>query len=139
MVRTAPNKREYGGYHPEFKFGHGLSFSEFNVTELKLSTDTLSKNEKIKISFKVKNNGTTDGAKYIDVFVKDHYASLAPDVKNLKDFTKVFIKAGLEKEVVLEMDKNDLFFYDKEGKEILEKGNFTILVEGEGKTFYFKD
>ena len=139
MVRTAPNKRVYGGYHPEFEFGHGLSYSEYAISELKLSTDTLLKNEELKISFVVKNNGSMDGTKNIDLFVKDHYASLSPDVKNLKDFTKVFLMAGQEKEVVFEVDKNDLFFYNKNGKELLEEGDFTISIEDKSKSFYFKD
>ena len=126
-------------YHPEFEFGHGLSYSEYAISELKLSTDTLLKNEELKISFVVKNKGSMDGTKNIDLFVKDHYASLAPDVKNLKDFTKVFLKAGQEKEVVFEVDKNDLFFYNKNGKELLEEGDFTISVEDKSKSFYFKD
>mgnify|MGYP001173766259 FL=1 len=139
MVRTAPNKRKYGGYHPEFEFGHGLSYSEFAISELILSTDTLQKNKELKISFIVKNNGSMDGTKNIDLFVKDHYASLAPDVKNLKNFTKVFLKAGEEKEVVFEVDKNDLFFYNKNGKELLEEGDFTILIEDKSRSFYFKN
>ena len=139
MVRTAPNKRKYGGYHPEFEFGYGLSYSEFAISELILSTDTLQKNKELKISFIVKNNGSMDGTKNIDLFVKDHYASLAPDVKNLKNFTKVFIKAGEEKEVVFEIDKNDLFFYNKNGKELLEEGDFTILIEDKSRSFYFKN
>ena len=139
MVRTAPNKRKYGGYHPEFEFGYGLSYSEFAISELILSTDTLQKNKELKISFIVKNNGSMDGTKNIDLFVKDHYASLAPDVKNLKNFTKVFLKAGEEKEVVFEVDKNDLFFYNKNGKELLEEGDFTILIEDKSRSFYFKN
>ena len=139
MVRTAPNKRKYGGYHPEFEFGYGLSYSEFAISELILSTDTLQKNKELKISFIVKNNGSMDGTKNIDLFVKDHYASLAPDVKNLKNFTKVFLKAGEEKEVVFEVDKNDLFFYNKNGKELLEEGDFTILIEDKSRSFYYKN
>ena len=139
MVRTAPNKRKYGGYHPEFEFGYGLSYSEFAISELILSTDTLQKNKELKISFIVKNNGSMDGTKNIDLFVKDHYASLAPDVKNLKNFTKVFLKAGEEKEVVFEIDKNDLFFYNKNGKELLEEGDFSILIEDKSRSFYFKN
>ena len=93
MVRTAPNKRKYGGYHPEFEFGDGLSYSNFDITDFKLSTDTLVGNDKIIVSFSVKNSGNIDGTKNIDVFVSDHYASLAPDVRNLKAFSSVLLKA----------------------------------------------
>ena len=137
MIRTAPNKRKYGGYNPEFKFGDGLSYSNFSVSELKLSKDTLIKSEKINVSFLVTNYGLIDGNKNIDMFIKDHFASLAPDVKNLKGFKKVFLKAGEKKTINFEIDKNDLFFYDENGVKLFEEGIFSIQIEDEIKSFYF--
>jgi beta-glucosidase len=138
MVRTAPNKRKYGGYHPEFEFGSGLNYAEFSISDLKLSTDTLIENEKIEVSFTVENLSKIEGTKNIDVFVKDHYASLAPDVKNLKYFVKVFLKAGQKDEITLQLDKNDLFFFNDKGEKLIEEGGFSILIEDESKSFYLK-
>jgi beta-glucosidase len=138
MVRTAPNKRKYGGYHPEFEFGSGLNYAEFSISDLKLSTDTLIENEKIEVSFTVENLSKIEGTKNIDVFVKDHYASLAPDVKNLKYFVKVFLKAGQKDEITLQLDKNDLFFFNDKGEKLIEEGGFSILIENESKSFYLK-
>lgn len=138
MVRTAPNKRKYGGYHPEFEFGSGLNYAEFSISDLKLSTDTLIENKKIEVSFTIENLSNIDGAKNIDVFVKDHYASLAPDVKNLKYFTKVLLKAGQKDEITLQLDKNDLFFFNEKGEKLLEEGEFSILIENESQSFYLK-
>ena len=138
MVRTAPNKRKYGGYHPEFEFGSGLNYAEFSISDLKLSTDTLIENEKIDVSFTVENLSKIEGTKNIDVFVKDHYASLAPDVKNLKYFVKVFLKAGQKDEITLQLDKNDLFFFNDKGEKLIEEGGFSILIENESKSFYLK-
>ena len=137
MVRTAPNKRKYGGYHPEFEFGDGLSYSNFDITDFKLSSDTLVGNDKIIASFSVKNSGNFDGTKNIDVFVSDHYASLAPDVRNLKAFSSVFLKAGEQKQVNIELDKENLFFYNKKGKKLLENGDFSISVDNQTKSFYY--
>ena len=137
MVRTAPNKRKYGGYHPEFEFGDGLSYSNFDITDFKLSSDTLVGNDKIIASFSVKNSGNFNGTKNIDVFVSDHYASLAPDVRNLKAFSSVFLKPGEQKQVNVELDKENLFFYNKKGKKLLENGDFSISVDNETKSFYY--
>ena len=137
MVRTAPNKRKYGGYHPEFEFGDGLSYSNFDITDFKLSTDTLVGNDKIIASFSVKNSGNLDGTKNIDVFVSDHYASLAPDVRNLKAFSSVLLKAGEQKQVKVELDKENLFFYNKKGERLLENGDFSISVHNQTKSFYY--
>ena len=136
MVRTAPNKKTYGGYHPAFKFGDGLSYSDFVISNFKLSADTINVDEKIQISFQLKNNSERDGTKNIDVFIKDHYASLAPDVRNLKYFTKVSLKAGAQKEVRIDLDKNDLFFFNSKGEKVLEEGSFSVFVEEQNATFY---
>jgi beta-glucosidase len=139
MVRTAPNKKTYGGYHPAFKFGAGLSYSDFAISNFKLSADTINVDEKIQISFQLKNNSKRDGTKNIDVFIKDHYASLAPDVRNLKYFTKVFLKAGAQKEVRIDLDKNDLFFFNSRGEKLLEEGSFSVFIEDQNAAFYLKE
>ena len=87
---------------------------------------------------KIKNNGERDGTKNIDVFIKDDYASLAPDVKNLKYFTKVFLKAGAQREVRIDLDKNDLFFFNSKGERLLEEGSFSVFIEDQHETFYLK-
>jgi beta-glucosidase len=139
MVRTAPNKKIYGGYHPAFKFGEGLSYSDFSISNFKLNADTIAADEKLQISFQLKNNSELDGTKNIDVFINDHYASLAPDVKNLKDFTKVFLKGGAQKEVRMELDRDDLFFFNAKGEKLLEEGSFSVFIGDQKATFYLKN
>jgi beta-glucosidase len=139
MVRTAPNKKIYGGYHPAFKFGEGLSYSDFSISNFKLNADTIAADEKLQISFQLKNNSELDGTKNIDVFINDHYASLAPDVKNLKDFTKVFLKGGSQKEVRMELDRDDLFFFNAKGEKLLEEGSFSVFIGDQKATFYLKN
>ena len=94
-------------------------------------------NDKIIASFSVKNSGNFDGTKNIDVFVSDHYASLAPDVRNLKAFSSVLLKAGEQKQVKVELDKENLFFYNKKGERLLENGDFSISVHNQTKSFYY--
>ena len=82
MVRTAPNKKTYGGYHPAFKFGDGLSYSDFSISDFKLNSDTISGDEKLQISFQLKNNSDVDGTKNIDVFIKDHFVQKSRILKS---------------------------------------------------------
>ena len=138
MVRTAPNKKIYGGYHPAFKFGEGLSYSDFSISDFKLNSDTISGDEKLQVSFQLKNNSNLDGTKNIDVFIQDHFASLAPDVMNLKAITKVFLKGGDQKEVTITLDKADLFFFNAYGEKLLEEGFFSVLIEDQNQSFYYK-
>ena len=137
MVRTAPNKRKYGGYNPAFKFGHGLNYTEFSISNLNLSTDTLKGDEKIKVTFSITNKGSMDGLKNIDIFIKDHYASLAPDVRNLKGFKSAFVKTGETRKLSIEFNKEDLFFYNESGDKLYEEGDFSVQIEDMSKSFYF--
>ena len=137
MVRTAPNKRKYGGYNPAFKFGHGLNYTEFLISNLNLSTDTLKGDEKIKVTFSITNKGSMEGLKNIDIFIKDHYASLAPDVRNLKGFKSAFVKTGETRELSIEFNKEDLFFYNESGDKLYEEGDFSVHIEDMIKSFYF--
>ena len=137
MIQTAPNKKKYGGHHPEFEFGHGLSYTNFSFSPIKIDKDTLIGNDSIKVSLTITNSGKIASNKCIDVFIKDEYAGLAPDVKNLKYFTKVYLAPNQKKEIAFYIDKNDLFYYDKNGNKIFEDGDFTLFIENQSKRFYF--
>lgn len=137
MIQTAPNKKKYGGHHPEFEFGHGLSYTNFSFSPIKIDKDTIIGNDSIKVSLTITNSGKIASNKCIDVFIKDEYAGLAPDVKNLKYFTKVYLAPNQKKEIVFYIDKNDLFYYDKNGNKIFEDGDFTLFIENQSKRFYF--
>ena len=80
MVRMVQIKRNMVVSNPAFKFGHGLNYTEFLI-QTKFKYRYFKRDEKIKVTFSITNKGSMDGLKNIDIFIKDHYASLAPDVK----------------------------------------------------------
>lgn len=137
MKQKAPNKNKYGGHHPEFEFGHGLSYTTFELSPIQFSSDTISQDESLEVVFTITNTGEVHGQKCLDVFVKDHYASYAPDMKNLKYVTKVNLAPGEKKNITFLIDRQDLFYYNELGEKMLEKGDFTMMIGNQSKVFHF--
>ena len=111
---------------PLFPFGHGLSYTSFKYSGLKL---TRRKDAALTIQFEVENTGKFDAAEVAQVYVEDIQSSLPRPLKELKGFQKVFLKAGEKRMVSIELNQNAFAFYDPAKQSwIAEKGEFKILV-----------
>jgi len=119
-----------GPNSPLYPFGYGLSYSDFQYGELKLDKTEMSKEDVLKVSIDVTNTSKVDGEEVVQLYIRDLVSSIARPVKELKGFEKVMIKAGKTKTVEFELCKNKLFFYNDKYEEILESGDFEIMVGG---------
>ena len=112
-----------------FPFGHGLSYTTFEYSDVKVSADKIKDTDTVTVSFKVKNTGAVDGAEVAQVYVNDVQSTIYRPVKELRGFKKVFLKAGEEKEVSVDLDKRAFAYYNVElGDWHVESGDFKILV-----------
>lgn len=112
-----------------FPFGHGLSYTTFEYSDLKLSAESVKDTDTVTASFKIKNTGLCDGAEVAQLYVSDVESTIYRPVKELKGFKKVFLKAGEEKEVSIELDKRAFAFYNVNAHDWqVESGEFKILV-----------
>lgn len=111
---------------PLFPFGHGLSYTNFKYSVLKLIKG---KDANLTVRFELENTGKRDAAEVAQVYVQDVQSSLPRPSKELKGFQKIFLKAGEKKTVSVALDHNSFAFYDPEKQSwIAEKGDFKILV-----------
>ena len=110
---------------PLYAFGHGLSYTSFTYSNLKLNDI----GEKIKVSFDVKNTGKRDGDEVAQVYVKLPDMKIPMPIKQLKGFKRTSIKTGMTQSVEINMDKAQLRYWDEqESKFVTPKGKYTIMV-----------
>lgn len=113
---------------PLYPFGYGLSYTTYNYSDVKLSAATIEKSGNLNVTVTVKNAGVIDGEETVQLYIRDHAASIVRPVKELKAFKKLLIKAGESKEVSFNLSEKDLSFYDANGNSIMESGKFSVFV-----------
>ena len=117
------------GIEPAFAFGHGLSYTTFTITDVKISSVKMEKGETLEISATVTNTGTRAGAETVQLYLADEEASLPRPAKELKGFEKVFLNPGESKTVCLSITEESLRFYHSSNRGwCAEPGNFTAFV-----------
>jgi beta-glucosidase len=115
-------------YNPQYEFGFGLSYTTFKYTNLKLSASKIAATGALKVSVDVTNTGSREGKEVVDLYLSDLVASLTPDVKRLKGFEKINLKAGETKTVSFNIGKNEMAFVNAKGKTVVEPGEFEIKI-----------
>lgn len=118
----------------QWPFGYGLSYTTFAYSNMKVSKTKFKAGDVLKVSVDVENTGSVAGKEAVLLFSSDLYASVAPDVKRLRDFTKVSLAPGEKKTVTFDLKADDLSFVDHELNRVLEPGEFRLAVGTESLT-----
>jgi glycoside hydrolase family 3, candidate beta-glycosidase len=111
-----------------WNFGRGLSYTDFEYTDVHLSDTVFSGQGKLSVTLKVKNTGRRDGKEVVQLYVRDKFSSVVMPIQQLKAFKKVEVPAGGEVEVRLEMPIDELAFYNETLHRLVEPGEFEIQV-----------
>lgn len=111
-----------------FPFGFGLSYTTFSYSDLKISSDAISKGEKLQVSVSVKNSGNVSGEEVVQLYIRDLVGSITRPVKELKGFEKISLAAGESKVVNFTIGENDLAFCGADNKFEAEQGDFKLWV-----------
>ena len=116
---------EKSGVKPLFPFGFGLSYTSFDYSNLEIKAE----GKEFIVSFDIKNSGKMAASEVAQVYVGDDECSLVRPAKELKGFTKVYLKAGESKRVSVRLDEEAFRFFDPiERKFKVEAGSFTVKV-----------
>ena len=113
---------------PLFPFGFGLSYTDFSLSDMALSSTTLNKTGKLDASVMVKNTGKRDGETVVQLYIQDVTGSMIRPIKELKNFQKVMLKAGEQKVVRFTITEDDLKFYNTQLKFAAEPGKFNVEI-----------
>ena len=123
-----------------YPFGYGLSYVDFEFSEVSQSHRSLSlselENTEITFSFCVKNCGNIKSAAVPQLYVRDLVASVSPRVRSLKDFIKIVLEPNEKKQCVLKLCADDLKIWNREMKFTAEYGDFEIFLFEGNKNFW---
>jgi beta-glucosidase len=125
-------------HEPLFPFGHGLSYTTFKYSDLKVPPKVKT-GRPLQVSLMITNNGNVTGKEVIQLYVADPDSSLPRPPKELKGFVKVDLKPGESQEVTFTLDKRALAFYDPYRKGwVAEPGEFQVLVGSSSRDIRLK-
>jgi len=111
-----------------YDFGYGLSYSEFKYSNIILNKVEYSESDTIEMSVNLKNMSEIPGYETIQVYSSDLFASITPDIKRLRRFSKVYLKGGEEKTIKFTLPINELAFVNYNNEYVVEPGKFKISI-----------
>jgi beta-glucosidase len=114
----------------QYHFGHGLSYTTFEYSDLKLSEETISADGSLKVTVSVTNSGRMAGKEVVQLYVSDLYASISPDMTRLRAFDKIMLQPGQTQKITFELTARDLAFVGKNRRWTVEKGEYEVNVGG---------
>jgi beta-glucosidase len=137
-IREVFNDNAGNGYEPLYPFGHGLSYTTFEYSDIQLSSASIAADEKLTVTVTVKNTGAREGKHAVELYSRDLFASITPAMKRLRAFQKISLNAGESKQITFTLDKNDLAFVNAQLKTVIEPGDFEVMIGDKKATFIYK-
>lgn len=111
-----------------YPFGYGLSYTTFKYSNFYLSASEMSADGKVAATVIVTNTGKRDADEIVQLYIRDLVASISRPVKELKGFQRIHLAAGESKDITFTISPDLLKFYNSQLKQVLEPGDFTIMV-----------
>jgi beta-glucosidase len=112
---------------PMFPFGFGLSYTQFKITNLKLSAQRIRPQGTVKVSVEVENVGKRAGDEVVQLYTRDIVASVTRPVKELKGFQRVTLGPGEKRRIEFTLGPKELGFYNRTMNFIVEPGEFKVM------------
>jgi beta-glucosidase len=135
LFERVMDARKLPTFQPQFEFGHGLSYTTFRYSDLRVSPKFVPRNGTADVSVKVTNTGQRAGKETIILYVRDEIAALTPPAKRLRRFAKVDLRPGESREVTFTLRTEDLSYVGSDNKFVAEAGDFTVMVGGHSAKF----
>jgi len=111
-----------------FPFGHGLSYTTFQYSDLKIGHKTIPLNGSPEISINIKNTGKVEGTEVVQLYLRDVISSVTTPVKSLKGFQRITLKPGESGTVKFRIDNKELTLWNRQMKQVVEPGEFKVMI-----------
>ena len=114
----------------QWPFGHGLSYTTFTYSDLRLSADSLRAGDSVTVTVTVRNSGSRPGDEVVQLYLRDEVASVTRPLRSLKGFARITLRPGEARDVRLTLRPEDLSLHDLTMRRVVEPGGFTVFVGG---------
>ncbi len=114
--------------YPKYAFGHGLSYSHFDYSDITLSAPSFTAAQSLTATVTLTNKSTRPGTETVQLYIRDMTGSVVRPVKELKGFQQVYLKEGESKVISFTLTANDLRFYNDQLQYIYEPGEFKLFI-----------
>ncbi|WP_018343789.1 glycoside hydrolase family 3 N-terminal domain-containing protein [Cytophaga aurantiaca] len=119
---------EFSAFNPQWEFGYGLSYTTFTCSNLKVNQTSFTKSDSILVTVDIENTGARTGKVAVELYSRDHYASITPSERRLRKYTKIELKAGEKQTVSFTIKAADLQFVNNDLKSVTEAGKFDLII-----------
>lgn len=124
---------------PLYPFGHGLSYTTFEYSDLRVTPHQVSTDGQVTVSVRVKNTGTRAGDEVVQLYVRDEVASVPRPVQELKGFVRIPLAPAETRTVEFEMSVDQLAFYNERMQLVVEPGTIQVMVGSSSQDIRLKD
>jgi len=113
---------------PLWEFGHGLSYTDFEYANLRISPGTIHPGDPVNISLDVKNTGNLAGKEVVQLYIDDVISSVVTPIIELKGFQKISLEPGEQKSVSFQLPPHDLAILNMDLERVVEPGSFDVMI-----------
>jgi beta-glucosidase len=125
-VKWNSRHRDIPSCSPLYEFGYGLSYTTFEISNLQLSSSSISRHGSVTASVTVKNTGARVGDEVVQLYIHDPVASISQPVRRLRGFERVTLNPGQPRTITFKLDRSDFGFYDNRGRFVVEPGEIDV-------------
>jgi len=125
-VKWNSRHRDIPSCSPLYEFGYGLSYTTFEISNLQLSSSSISRHGSVTASVIVKNTGARVGDEVVQLYIHDPVASISQPVRRLRGFERVTLNPGQSRTISFKLDRSDYGFYDSRGRFVVEPGEIDV-------------
>ncbi|MGM0376624.1 MAG: beta-glucosidase BglX [Bacteroidota bacterium] len=116
------------GFTPLYPFGFGLSYTTFDYSDVKLSSEEIQQDDVLKVTATITNTGDVEGTEIVQLYTRDLVASYTRPVRELKDYQRIKLAPGESRDVTFELTQEQLGFYTPDGEYVTETGRFEVWI-----------
>ncbi len=126
---TRDKKFGHNAVNPLYEFGYGMSYTTFKYEDFKVDKTLFDASDELTISVKLTNTGKMKAKEVVQLYSRDHFASITPSIKRLRRFQKVALESGESKIVSFKLTAKDLAFVNNKLEWITEEGAFDLQID----------